>query len=71
MAKFVRRQKLKNHRKNTEDAVGPVRIAVFMSDGHGGHKKGNITRSTTLDNTSVSDVFSAIEDALLGDDDTD
>ena len=64
MAKFERRRRTVDNRMNTDDSKGIVRVTVFRANG-GAHVKGNITRSVSLDNVKVSEVFSAIEDALL------
>lgn len=53
-----------SRRQPTSDDTGSVRVTVILYEGSS-NKKGNITRSLTVDKAKVSDVFAAIEQALF------
>lgn len=55
--------------KNTKDAKGKVVLAIHLADssksGHNYPTKGNIFRTLVLEDTTVSEVLKAVEEALL------
>lgn len=63
MAKFTR-SRHGSTGKNITDNKGSIKVTVSMVDGNSS-RKGNIFRSLTLADTKVSEVFKAVEKALL------
>jgi hypothetical protein len=59
----------KGQGKNTQDERGTVRIIriiVMLTDGRKAHYKGNVTRSFTFRDRTVSEVASDIEARMFG-----
>ena len=53
------------HRRNVRDERGTIQIRVQRVDGRGRIIPGNVTRSCTVRDATVSVVFSNIEKALF------
>lgn len=51
--------------KNTRDERGRVRIVVQLTDGRKSHFTGNVTRSYTFSDRTVSEVWSEIEAKMI------
>jgi len=66
MKKRMKQGKFKSTtRPNTTDDRGSVQVCVILKGSNGGHIRGNITKYMTLKDAKVSEVFGAIENALL------
>lgn len=51
---------------NTRDERGRVRVTIQLTDGRKSHMTGNMTRSYTFSDRTVSEVWAEIEAKMLG-----
>ena len=72
MSDAIGRPKIKKFKKskrwNSENGTGKVLVRLFLEDPNrakGQPKKGNVTKSISIANSTVLDVFDAIEKALF------
>lgn len=52
--------------KNTNDERGRVRVTIQLTSGGKSHVVGNVTRSFTFSDRTVSEVWSEFEQKMLG-----